>query len=435
MPAPAERIFEVNDDGGWCWFQDERVIIAGDRLIAGTVASGHRDSNRRGDIDVAIYDLNSGRKQIVVLHHGLLARGEIYDDHNAPAIWRRPDGRLVAVYAMHGNENRFYCRVSKPGDAAKWGKETFFVPSETTRLTYSNLWFLSSENGGNGRLYNFFRGLDGRNKPSYAWSDDLGESWTAGNVITDVPGERGHRPYVRYAGNGADTIHLLFTDGHPRNYDNSVYHMFYRAGKFHRSGGAPITSITEGLKQPAEATRIFQGDPNNVGWSSDIELDNDGRPYAVYSVQKDAAGAPDGQAGQDHRYRYARWTGDRWLDYEAAYAGTRLYPHEDDYTGNICLDPKDVQTVYISTNADPVSGKALISKADGRRHYEIFRGVTPDGGKSWRWTSITRDSAQDNIRPMVPKSNSEHRVVLWLRGVYTKYTDYQLRLVGMRISN
>jgi hypothetical protein len=189
------------------------------------------------------------------------------------------------------------------------------------------------------------------------------------------------------------------------------------------------------LRQPAEAARIFQGDPNNVAWSSDIELDNDGRPYAVYSVQKDAARAPDGQAGQDHRYRYARWTGDRWLDYQTAYAGTRLYPHEDDYTGNICLDPQDIHTVYISTNADPVSGKALVSKADGRRHYEIFRGVTPDGGKSWRWTSITRDSAQDNIRPMVPKSNSEHRVVLWLRGVYTKYTDYQLRLVGMRISN
>ena len=432
-PAQERAVFEVNDDGGWCWFQDERAVISGDLLIAGTVASGYRNPDRRGDIDAAIYNLKSGRKQIAVLHHGLLARGDIYDDHNAPAFWQRPDGRIVSVYAMHGPENRFYCRISKSRDAAAWENETVFVPSETTRLTYSNLLFLSAENGGKGRLYNFFRGLDGRNKPSYAWSDNLGEAWTTGNVVIDTPAHVKERPYVRYAGNGRDTVHLLYTDGHPRNSVNSIYHVFYRAGKLHRSDGAPIRGLTEGLKEPSEATRVFPGDPNNVAWSSDIELDKAGRPYAVYSVQKDSGGMPPGKGREDHRYRYARWTGKQWVDYEAAYAGTRLYPLEDDYTGNICLDPQDLHTVYISTDADPMSGKPLVSKADGRRHYEIFRGVTPDGGKSWRWTAITRDSAEDNIRPMVPKSSGRYRVVLWVRGVYTKYTDYKLRLVGTRI--
>jgi hypothetical protein len=33
----------LNDDGGWCWFQDERALVVGDRLVFGSVAAGRRD--------------------------------------------------------------------------------------------------------------------------------------------------------------------------------------------------------------------------------------------------------------------------------------------------------------------------------------------------------------------------------------------------------
>ena len=43
----------------------------------------------------------------------------------------------------------------------------------------------------------------------------------------------------------------------------------------------------------------------------------------------------------------------------------------------------DASVVYISTNANPTTGAALTSTADGRRHYEIFRGNTTNAGDSW----------------------------------------------------
>ena len=133
----------------------------------------------------------------------------------------------------------------------------------------------------------------------------------------------------------------------------------------------------------------------------------------------------------DHRYGYARWDGKTWQVHEMAFAGTRLYAGEDDYTGLAVLDPRSLDTVYISTNADPVTGEPLISGLDGERHREIFRGKTPDGGRTWNWVPLTMDSDTDNIRPVVPNGPAGRRIVLWLRGRLYSYTDYDLDVVGM----
>ncbi len=424
--AQAPVPFVVEEDGGWCWFEDERALVLGGKLIVGTVASGRFDPEREGDIQVTVFDFASAQATTVELRDQL----EL-DDHDSPALLARPDGRLLAVYAKHGPENRFYCRISEPGDPEAWGVEQTYAPSESTRLTYQNLYLLSAE----GRLYNFFRGLDNSFKPSYVYSDDLGESWQTGNVVIDVPTEFRHRPYVKYASNGVDSVHLLYTEGHPRNFDNSVYHAVYRSGRLRRTDGAEIRSLDEGLLSPEEGTRVFAGDANNVAWVSDLHLDDEGRPVGVFSVQKDSAQLPDGEAGEDLRYRYARWTGERWEQHEIAYGGGKLYPGEDDYAGNIALDPAALDTVYFSTDADPRTGEPLMSASDGRRRYEIYRGVTADGGASWSFEPITRDSEQDNLRPIVPAAPAGVRVVLWLRGEYRAYTDYDLEVVALRIGS
>lgn len=419
----------LNDDGGWCWFQDERALVVKDRLVFGSVAAGRADASRRGMVEATSVDLATGTSTRFRLSATPVEKAERYDDHDTPAFVLRGDGRLVAVWAGHGYDNRILSRVSRrPGDATAWSDERAFVPSPSSSVTYSNLHRLAGERG---RIYDFFRGLDNRFKPSVAWSDDEGESWKTGGVVIDVPAAFRHRPYVKYASDGRDTVHLAYTEGHPRNFDNSLYHAFYRKGTLHRSDGSAIRPLGEGLRDPVEGTRIFQGDARNVAWVTDLELDAQGRPFVAYSVQKDSAGLPPGQGGADHRYRLARWTGTQWDDREIAFAGSRLYPNEDDYTGGIALVPGDPSRVYISTDADPSTGAPLVSAADGKRHWEIFRGATTGGGPTWRWQAVTRDSTADNLRPIVPRTEGGDALLLWLRGRYRSYTDYDLEVVGL----
>jgi BNR repeat-containing family member len=413
----------LSDDGGWCWFEAPRALFQGSRLVIGSVASGWNDASRKGDSNVIVHDLATGTTSTFELHNQLEE-----DDHDAPAFLQRPDGRLLALYAKHGTENHFYYRLSTANNPLMWAAEQTFTPTAATQLTYSNLYLLTAESN---RIYDFYRGLDASYKPSYAYSDDLGQTWHSGNVIINVPSTGTlQRPYARYVSNGTDTVHITYTEAHPRDFDNSVYHIYYKGGMLYRSDGTAIHPLTQGLATPDEGTRIFQGDANNVGWTVDVVLDPaTARPHTVYSVQVGSAGLPVGMGGDDMRYRYARWDGTAWRDHPLAYAGTRLYSGEDDYTGLAALDPTDASLIYISTNANPTTGAALMSTADGRRHWEIFRGTTANAGDSWQWTPVTMNSTLDNLRPIVVSDGGARKVLLWLRGTYRAYTDYQQQVL------
>ena len=102
---------------------------------------------------------------------------------------------------------------------------------------------------------------------------------------------------------------------------------------------------------------------------------------------------------------------------EIAHAARRLYPTEDDYSGLGALDPNDPDVLYISTDADPVKGTPLISRADNKRHYELFRGERRASG-TWTFTPFTYNSAFDNLRPIIPKWNDRRTAIVWMRGSY-----------------
>jgi hypothetical protein len=417
MPEP----FVINDDGGWCWFQDERVLVHGGRLWVVSVASGRHDPARRGGVEIATRDLASGAATRFMLHPNLH-----YNDHATPALIALPDDRVFAIYSGHNHPQMFHRTTERPNDPSAWTPAVPFRPRDDARVTYANLVRLPAENG---RLYNFFRGFDPQWKPSWMTSDDNGRTWTSHGLWIDMPGEERHRPYVKYVGNDRDEIHFVFTEGHPRNFDNSLYHAFYRGGRLHRSDGAVIGPVSAGPVTPAQATRIFAGGEKAIAWPSDLHLDASGRPVAVYSVQHSDGRLPPGDPkwGQDLRYRYARWDGQAWQDREIARAGTRLYPLEDDYSGLIALDPQDVTTVFISANVDPVSGAPL---AKGR--YQIFRGRSGDAGLTFRWEQLTDTADVDNLRPVVPFWADPGQVaVVWTRGQYRTYTDYDLEMVGL----
>ena len=82
--------------------------------------------------------------------------------------------------------------------------------------------------------------------------------------------------------------------------------------------------------------------------------------------------------------------------------------------------------MFISANVNPVTGKS-----PGR--FEIYCGHTRDQGKTWKWTPVTRDSTVDNLRPIVPSNSGKQPVMLWLRGSYRKYTNYDLQVVLKRL--
>ena len=113
-----------------------------------------------------------------------------------------------------------------------------------------------------------------------------------------------------------------------------------------------------------------------------------------------------------------------------ASAGSPLSPSEPFYTGLVALDPADPRRVVISTDVRPDTGAPLVSAADSRQHHELFEGTTLDGGETWQWAPITADSSTDNLRPIIPIGATGRRVVLWLRGEYTTYDDYDLDVVA-----
>jgi hypothetical protein len=275
-----------------------------------------------------------------------------------------------------------------------------------------------------GLLYNFFR--TGRTwNPAFITSTDHGETWSSEThfIKDEVNGRQ--RPYARYLQRDANTIGVSFTEGHPRNFGNSLYYADFRDGVFYKVDGTKIKSITDGPLTPAEAEKIYQGggkprasgqkggSADQSAWTCATAVDAQHNPYLGYTLYL---------SNTDHRYRMAVWTGSRWIDREIAFAGTCLYPRESSYTGLLAFDPADPAQVFISTDVDPSTGKNL-----GGKH-EIYT-ATIRAEEPIHWTPITANSTERNIRPIVV-SNEGYTVLLWLSGPWHTFTDYASDVVG-----
>lgn len=413
--AWAGPLIVFNDNGAWCWYQDERVIIHNGKLIIGSVAdsSGTGGAARDGNIEVVAYDIVAGGPAIrTVLHANLQG-----DDHDTAAFLPLPDNRILAMYARHLSDALIRYRISvNPNDTTSWTPEVQLTRNAS--VTYSNVYRLSAENGGNGRIYDFYRGENFN--PNFIVSNDNGQTWSSNTWLIR---KDQHRPYPRYTSNNVDRIHFITTEAHPRDYSNSIYYACLYQGRLYAADGTLLHDLSTGPTAPESLTKLYQGGVSNVAWTTGIRLDANGYPYVAFSVQMN-------QDMNDLRYWYARWDGAKWHVNEMAYAGTALYAAEADYSGLVALDPHNPDVVYISADVHPVTGQALISSADGLRHYELFRGTTSDMGANWSWEWITRNSTVDNIRPIVPQWDGR-TVLLWLRGTYWSYTNYDMDVVGM----
>ena len=451
----AARAAVVNRNGGWCWFQDERAIVdpGSGHLLLGSVASrGGADGTRRGgDVDLTIVDLErlgeESAARTVVLHPGLES-----DDHDNPALWRRTDGRWLAVYSRHKSDDLTRRRISEPGDPTRWGPEAAFdwrglfeSPEEARAaggnrgVTYQNLHALD------GDLYCFVRAIN--DDPCYLVSHDDGETWAFGGRLLTREKIGYVNGYARYASGTRfgtdDRIDLILTEHHPRDYATSIWHGYLADGHLHRADGTPVGELGRGLADPTpraeDLTRVLTSGSSWDGvvithaWTTDLRRFPDGTLVALMTARADdTLGTGTDRRVRDpidHRFfRGVLRPGETaWQVRELAAAGPQLLPHEEDYTGLATIDPEDPDALWLSTVVDPRDGSVLA-------HHEIFHARTVDDGRSWTWTPLTEGSTADNVRPIAVPGDPQRSVLAWYRGSMESSQAYDaevmVRVVG-----
>lgn len=407
-------------NGVWSWFEDERAIIddtdPNNTLLLVSSVSYAASGSERGDVDLLWLNIDTGSRGEFELKDRL----EVPDDHNSASLWRRPsDGRYVAMYSTHNNDDFSRYRIStNPGDPKAWQPETLIDNNAPT--TYSNLYHLPNEGGSLGRTYNFTRASNF--DPTILVSTDQGSSWTSNGFKLVNQGSSSQRPYARYAADD-NRIHVTITEEHPRNFDNSIYHAYIEDGRLFSSSGSMIdANLFDGnALDPNELTAVFSSGTNFDGvsmqhaWTTDVAIDANGNPITVFTARAD-------NSTDDHRLLYATFDGTDWQVSEVAKMGAGLYSPEDDYTGLASIDPNTPNTLFVSTNIDPRSDQQMA-------HYEIFRGATADGGESWNWEPITFNSTVDNLRPLVPEWSSDETALVWMRGTYNTFQNWDSKVV------
>jgi hypothetical protein len=411
---PAEPMV-LAEDGAWSWFQDDRALVDGDRFLVSSISHG-------GDIEVGAYTPASGERTQTQLYTRLER-----DDHDVASLLALSDGRIAAYFTRHEGFPQIYTRITqRAGDVTAWGPK--YQTDFDYDITYTNPFLHTNRSD---RTYMFVSGQEAN--PTMLVSSDYGLTWNEGSQLLDS-GERGYdgrvfdqRPYVKYVSDGQRAIHLIYTDGHPAEYEgNSIHHLVWHDDALWKSDDTRVASArpSDQPKLSADAgTLIYDGHttPGGHAWIWDAALDAGGHPIAVFSTFPDPA-----RPFFDHHYQYAIWNGASWQVSPIAYAGTGIYHAQGYYSGGIALDPDDPRIVYFASNVDPLTGVGTASDV-----FEIYRGVTDDGGASWSITPVTQGSHVSNLRPIVPPHHTDPTTVLWLRGSYDTYIDYHTQVVAL----
>src|SRR5699024_1766384 len=242
------------------------------------------------------------------------------DDHDNPALWRRADGRWVAVYSRHKSDDLTRWRVSEGADPTVWGPEQSF---DWTSL-FDDPEQMRALGGGRGVTYQNVHALDGvlhcfvraiNDDPCYLVSHDDGGTWQFGGRLLTREKVGYVNGYARYDSGTRlgtdDRIDRIITEHHPRDFATTIWHGSLAGGGLTRAALTPARADdTLGT-----ATSRHETDPN------------------------------------DHRFL---WPGlppgaSAWQVHHLAHAGPQLLAHEEDYTGLGTIDPEDPDALWIST--------------------------------------------------------------------------------------
>lgn len=328
------------------------------------------------------------------------------DDHDVPGILVREDGHIVVFFSKHQSAGPMQRVIStNPEDIS-----SFSTPyTWGNNVSYPNPYRVGDD------IYLLYRGLNWH--PTLAISRDNGLTFTD---IRQLVLGGGARPYARYCQSADGSIHVAMTTGHPRNEaQNKIYYFRLKDNNFYKANGDLIKEFTTGIDiDKNEAEIAYDGISNGRGWVWDMTIDPvTQNPVIVY------ASFP---TEDDHRYNYAYWDGNGWVNKEIVKSG-KWFPQtpagktepEPHYSGGLSMDYNDPWTIYLSKQVNGV--------------FEIFKYVTGDKGNTWQTTAITSDTPADlvNVRPIVPRNHKDgYFDVLWMRGKYEYYYQkYQTSIV------
>ncbi|WP_371805274.1 BNR-4 repeat-containing protein [Candidatus Lokiarchaeum ossiferum] len=383
------EIYEFSDDGAWCWFQDPRAIF-----IRGIFTKTYAQwMTRKGKLQCGSF--NHETKEIKTF---TLKKNWDRDDHNVGSFLILPDNRIMAFYARHDKPGLYSRTTVNPEDISLWEEEV--TVCKQRKVTYSHPVYLRSEE----LFFVFWRGESW--KPTYSTSKD-GKMWNSPQVLIQDEGrsKRSIRPYTKIYSNGKRIIHLIFTDGHPRNESqNSIYYLQYKNGKFRKLNGDVMEVTTNNPIPHSNCDKLYDGSLTNVrAWIWDIMTDDKDHPYVLYTRLPSKT---------DHRYHFTRWDGHQWLDQELVKAG-RWFPQsiiskfelEPHYSGGMVFNQQNPNIIYLSRQI--------------KSNFEIEKWETKNLGHTWISTQLTADSKNMNVRPVFPRGydqNTDH--ILWMHGKY-----------------
>jgi hypothetical protein len=429
-PIASSSIVQLNDNGGWCWYQDERAVVdtKANKVVIGSVAFG---GNRDGNIEAVIYDIASGKA-------GSPAKlGNIsVDDHNAPGIVITPSGNYMAMYAGHRVD--CYSRYTVY-NGTSWSAEKKFdwspdgcpwAGASTNMITYANPWYMGST------IYSMVRSVG--TDPGVLSSTDDGASFSYYGRLMSTTQKGYVAGYFKYWGDNTGRVDFVGTEAHPRDFDTSLYHGYISNGmvydstgkvmdaSLHDSSSTQTTSVDiTGFTPVLKTGTSLSGTPLCRLWNHDIMRYADGTIAVLGQGRANSCTSTPSGSDPDKRMFYSRFDGTSWKSTYLVKAGSHLYSDEEDYTGLSALDPDDPHIIYVSSTYDPRDDKTTTPK------HELYEGVTCDNGATWKWTPLTQNSSVDNLRPIVPKWDASHKALLWMQGTYTSAQSMNMKIVGV----
>lgn len=379
--------------GAWSYFGDPRAISHDGHTFTGWISTA-------GHLWVA--RLTKGGK----LRKHLLFRGLGRDDHNNPSLVFRKDGTIAVFFSPHsghdlpppGIPSVMRYRISQhPFSIDGWGP-LHTVPNVPGPLgfTYPNPMQQRD------KLWLFWRG--GGWYPTFSYTEN-GRDWVPAREL--VRSTQGQRPYAKYVGDGKETIHGIYSNGHVRNYENSLFYFRYENNDLFAMNGRRIASLASVPVQMSDLDVIYRySSSGGRAWPHDIALTADGRPRIVYTRRRG------GPFGKD-TFWYAYHNGEKWINRKIVDAGAG---RQSFTSGGASLDHEDPRFVYLSRTIGDWN--------------QVEQWFTPDNGRTWQTRQITGDTDHYSIRPVTPRGLTGANRVLFSRGDETTigFTDYRTRI-------